>query len=233
MTHVRRRGGDRLLVGIERKRNLLPVAEPPIAIESFFELGGAPPILLRVVLRAHDPPQHRHELLRGEPVRLQLTGAEWRMGRRAVFVDDSVAGVFPTLVLRAHGRSRQVFLVAIAVAIAIRARPVENPPRSIPMARQHRALTIPGIEMREPDDEHEWTREVTVVPAKRGEIEAGEWAGANLLYDPAGLFIAPRVVLPALETGQPGEGVIEARTPIEHRRLPAACERVSTEQRGI
>jgi len=61
--------------------------------------------------------------------------------------------------------------------------------------------------MGEPDDEHEWTREVAVVPAKRGEIEAGEWAGANLLYDPAGLFIAPRVVLPALETAH---AVVEA-----------------------
>ena len=121
----------------------------------------------------------------------------------------------------------------IAVSIAIHAGPIENPPRRIPMARQHRALTVPGIEMGEPDDEHEWTREVAVVTAKRGEIEAGEWSGANLLHDPAGLLIAPGIVLPALETGQPGKGVIEARAAIEHRRLPAARERIATEQRGI
>src|SRR6185437_16239864 len=86
-----------------------------------------------LIALALGPTEHRHELLRREPVALQFTRAERRRHRRAIFIHDGVAAVLPPLILRADRRSSVIFEVAVAVHVAIIASPIENAARGIPV----------------------------------------------------------------------------------------------------
>jgi hypothetical protein len=147
-----------------------------------------------VVPRAHNPAQHRHQLLRHIPVALQLARADRRLDRRAILRDHALARIAPALMLGALGRAREILEIAIPVGIAVGAGPIHDAPRRVPVARQRRAITTPRVEVREPDHEHQRTREISVVATERRVIDAGQRAGAHLLDDPTGLLVAPRIV---------------------------------------
>src|SRR5205823_13406147 len=101
-------------------------------------------------LSAAEPVQDRHDLLRGIPIALQLTGAEWVWHRPTVLIDDRVAAVLPSLILRASLGTRLIFQVSITIGVPVFTGPVEQAARRIPVALQRAVAAAPREAVAEP-----------------------------------------------------------------------------------
>ena len=101
MADVRRYRGYGSLLWIQCQRDAPLVVEPPITVEALFQLRRAPPVTTRVGASVEYPTEYGHQLLRRKPVALKLARAKGRRNGRAILVDDRVAAILPSLVLRA------------------------------------------------------------------------------------------------------------------------------------
>ena len=185
---------------------------------------------MRLSVSTANPVQRRHDLLCGKPVALELTGAEWVRHRATVLVDDRVAAVFPSLILRPSFGTRLIFQVSVAIGVPVFARPVEEPVRRIPVTLQRGIAAAPGEAVAERDDVHEWAGEIGVVGAVWVEVETREWSGAHLIWNASRLFIVPIVGAVALQASDTRERGLREFSLVQHRRLPTRGERVASEE---
>src|SRR5262249_55134016 len=150
-----------------------------------------------------------------------------------VFIQDGVAAVLPPLILCAFRGLRLILEVAVSIPVASFPRPVQNAPYGVPLSFKECSVTAPREVMRQRDHVCQWTHEVAIIAPERKTFQARQWAAPHLLHDAAGFLIPLRVIASALQATKTSERRLKELAAIEHDSLPADCDAVATEQRGI
>lgn len=204
-------GGEhpaRALLAVERKRIAFKLVTPKHLLESLLDgfcLVSQP---IRKLAHPEGGGEGRPLPASGVHVALHLAKRDWARGKRAVFVEDRVAGILPSLIDEAHRRMAEVLDQAVAIAVPVPLHPGERELDVRPnAANQVQVPGAPRVGACEHDEERRRVH-ASVVAAEGNLSQRGHLAAAHLVNDLSGLRVEIEVLLLRLGLRQEAENAL-------------------------
>jgi len=193
---IRADGANLPLVGIERHGEIAFALHPIIGVEALLEFFGVTIEVLGFIAAVEPPQDLRQIQLGGVDDALLLAGRRGFWHLRSVVIDDGILGILPALIFDALLGPRLILVEAIMRATFV--EPAQRGDRGLKQRRDERLVRRPMPELGDHKRIKARGRHRAVVACLRNIIECGERPGMRFMQHPAGLLIAPRVLLPAL-----------------------------------